>query len=64
MCRRYMEDIKCRRYSPVQFANFVYFCRTAERLITFEHSGKAFPPVLHKSIQNLQISLDYIFHIL
>ena len=43
-CRRYMEDINCGGYSLVKFANFVYFCRTGERLITFQHFNRLFRP--------------------
>ena len=56
--------VKCGECSPVNFANFVYFCITHGRVLPLCGNVVTLFPTLYKSIQNPQTLHNYTFDIL
>ena len=56
--------VKCGKYIPVWFANFVYFCITHGKELPLCANVVTLFPAQYKSIQNSQTLHYYIFEIL
>ncbi len=56
--------VKCEKYNPVKYANFVYFCITHRELIQLSRKWYQFFLRNTRKIPSLQTSQGYVFHIL